>query len=375
MRLIERYLFRQMLGPTFWALGALAALGLLSESLSGLDIIVDQRQSAWIFLKITLLGMPQVVSILAPIAVFVAAFMTFNRLQTEQEMVVCYAGGMSRWSVIAPAMRLAVLLALVSLAVNLWVQPWSSRAMHDEIYAVRADLAASMVREGEFTHPAPGLTVYAQEVGRQGQIKNLFIHQERPDGDLTYTAREGRIERQGDEPILLLVDASTQTFSKKGVLEYLTYESFPLRLSDYIEKPGPRRPKPRDRYMRELFFPDLSLPGEREMIPKLQAEAHSRLAAPLYVIAAMAMAIAAVLGGGFSRLGYGKRIGAMAAAAAGVRILGFVVQAGSEDIAAVNILQYAVPLGATAWALQTIFRAEKAKPRRRDLRRAAVGSA
>ena len=59
MHLIERYLFRQLLGPTLLATLALAVVGMLSLSLGALDIIVHQGQSPWVLLKITLLAMPQ----------------------------------------------------------------------------------------------------------------------------------------------------------------------------------------------------------------------------------------------------------------------------------------------------------------------------
>ncbi|HZZ34252.1 MAG TPA: LPS export ABC transporter permease LptF, partial [Caulobacteraceae bacterium] len=54
MRLIERYLFRQLLGPTLLATAALTAVAILSQSLAALDLLVDQRQSPWIFAKITM---------------------------------------------------------------------------------------------------------------------------------------------------------------------------------------------------------------------------------------------------------------------------------------------------------------------------------
>ena len=37
-------------------------------------------------------------------------------------------------------------------------------------------------------------------------------------------------------------------------------------------------------------------------------------------------------------------------------MLGFVVQAASEDSVWLNVLQYAIPLGALWWALHSIFR-------------------
>src|SRR5678815_2393912 len=86
MRLIDRYLLRQLLGPTLLATAALTAVALLSQSLSGLDYIVNQRQSAVVFLKITLLAMPQLTNLILPVAVFVAALVALNRLHTEQEL-------------------------------------------------------------------------------------------------------------------------------------------------------------------------------------------------------------------------------------------------------------------------------------------------
>jgi len=46
----------------------------------------------------------------------------------------------------------------------------------------------------------------------------------------------------------------------------------------------------------------------------------------------------------------------MSAIAVGVRILGFVVQAAAEEAAWLNLLQYAVPILATYFALRSIFR-------------------
>ena len=70
----------------------------------------------------------------------------------------------------------------------------------------------------------------------------------------------------------------------------------------------------------------------------------------------MAMALSAILGGGFSRLGYARRIASLGAIAAAVRILGFGVQAAAEDSAWLNLLQYAIPLAALGLALHSIFR-------------------
>ncbi|WP_309606065.1 LPS export ABC transporter permease LptF [Phenylobacterium sp.] len=357
MRLIDRYLLRQLVGPVLLATGALTAIALLSQSLSGLDLIVNQRQSALVFLKITLLYMPQLINMILPIAIFVAALVALNRLHTEQEIIVCFAGGMSRWRVISPAIRLSGTVALFALLMNLWVQPAAFRELRRELFQVRTDLASTLVREGEFTEPVPGLTVYAQTVDGKGDIHNLFIHQTKPDGSATtYMANTGRIAQRHGASLLILRDGSTQEFSPNGVLNYLTFNEYPFELGALNKTEELVHYKPSDRYLHELLFPDLEQDWERRNRLSLLAEAHARISSPLYNIAFMAMALSAIIGGGFSRLGYGRRIASIGAAAALVRIVGFVIQAACEQSAWLNLLQYAIPLAAAGLALRSVFR-------------------
>lgn len=357
MPLIDRYLLRQLLGPTVLAAAALAAVALLSQSLSALDIIVSQRQSALVFGKVTLLALPQLINMILPIAVFVAALVALNRLHTEQEIVVCFAGGMSRWRVIAPAMRLASIITVIALALNLWVQPAAQREYRRTLFNVRADLASTLVREGEFTSPASGLTVYAQSVDTGGLIHNLFIHQLKDAGAATtYTADEGEITKRGGRPVLVMRKGSIQEFSETGVLNYLSFDEHPFDLSPFMAAEQIVSYKPGDRYLHELLFPDLQQDWERRNRLKLLAEGHSRLSSPLYNIAFMALALSAIIGGGFSRLGYGRRIAVFGALAVFIRMLGFGVQAACESEAWLNVLQYLIPGAVTAFALRGVFR-------------------
>ncbi|HEX3366957.1 LPS export ABC transporter permease LptF [Phenylobacterium sp.] len=376
MRLIDRYLLRQLLGPTLLATAALTGVALLSESLSTLDYIVNQHQSAMVFLKITLLAMPQLTNLVLPFAVFAAGLVALNRLHTEQEIVVCFASGMSRWRVISPAIRLASTVALLALVTNLWVQPLAYRALRQVMFDVKTDLAATLVREGEFTAPAPGLTVYAQTVDNKGDMHNLFIHQVKDDGGATtYMANTGHITKRNGASVLMLENGSTQEFSERGVLNYLTFNEYPFELSQLNNADELIHYKPSDRYLHELFHPDLQQAWEQKNRKALLAEGHARIATPLYNITAMALALSAIIGGGFSRLGYARRIAMMSGVAIMVRVLGFVAQSAAEANVWINVLQYLIPVGATAFALRSVFRQRVSRfidIRRRPVRIAPV---
>jgi lipopolysaccharide export system permease protein len=360
MRLIQRYLFRQLLGPTLAATLALLAIGLLTQTLFALNIIVEQHQTAAVFGKIVLLSMPQMVSIILPISLFVAALLTLNRLHTEQEIVVCFAGGVSRWSVVSPFLRLAAFTAMLTLVTTLWIAPWCQRQRFEELTRIKTDLIASLVREGAFTQPGKGLTFYAQSSDSSGVLHNIFIDQQKDDGSSsTFNARTGEIVLRAGAPAMILHDGSTQGLSKTGALNYLTFGQYVFDLAPYTREEEVITYKASDRYLHELFKPDKTLEDTQRNRKRYIAEGHARLAAPLYDFAVVALALAGVLGGAFSRTGYGTRIAWVAAAALMVRILGVGAQAACAANVGLNFLQYAVPLIPLAASLRILLRSPR----------------
>ena len=357
MKIIERYIFRQLLGPTVFATVALVGVALLSQGLDLLDLIVDQRQTAAVFLRMIALGLPQLIALILPIAIFVACLVGLNRLHTEQEIVVCFASGMSRWRVISPVIRLATIAALITLAITLFVQPWAQRQMREELFKIRHDLFATLVREGEFNQAAPDLTVYAQRIDAGGRMRNVFIQRKKSGGGSeTITAREARFGEREGLPILILVQGASQEFSNKGVLNSLTFKEQTFDLAPYVDTEEALIYKISDRHLHELVFPDLRHDWERMNRSEMLAEAHFRLSSPLYVYTFVALALAAVIAGPFSRLGYTRRIASFAAIAAVIRIVGFLALSACEDAVWANPLQYAIPLGGAWWGLSHLFR-------------------
>jgi lipopolysaccharide export system permease protein len=356
MRRIETYLLRQMFWPSFAAASALTGLAVLSQMLTTLNILVDQRQSTLTFLKIVALSLPSTAVITLPIALFVACLVALNRLHTEQEIVVCFAGGMSRWRVSAPAVRLAVAAALLTLVVNLWVQPWATRRMREELFAIRTDLVTTLVQQGEFNEPAKGLTVYAQTADGAGDLTNVYIYQDKDGGrSATFAAKNGLITKQGGKPVLILRDGSQQQFNNRDILNYLKFDDYVFDLAPYVNTTEEVHYKISDRYLHELVYPDKRQDWERNNRKKMLAEANARLTSPLYNITFVILALNAVVGGAFSRLGYARRIAWTAAAAAALRILGFAAQAACDSTPALNVLQWIVPLLPAIWIGRRLF--------------------
>jgi lipopolysaccharide export system permease protein len=364
MNLIQRYLFRQISLPVVAACAALAGIGILSQSLDQLKFIVERGQSVWVMAKLTMLALPQLLSVILPIGLFVGALIALTRLQREQEMTAAFAGGMTRWQVISPAARLAVLVALVTLLVNLFFLPWAQHETRRQAFAIRTDLAALLVEEGQFVQGPNGLTVYVQQIEQNGLIKNLFVYLEDGAKVTTWNAAEARFSRDAaGTPILTMIEGSAQRYSSGGVLETLSFDRYDFSLAPFTSVNETIRYKPSDLYLPQLMNPSPRLLETAGSRGELLAEAHSRMSSPLYALVAMSLALSAILGGAFSRTGYSLRIAKSAGLFLLLRVVGYALVAASAWNGWMNILQYLVPIAAIAISLRVLFRA--LKPRRR----------
>src|SRR5690606_7078416 len=194
MTLIQRYLFRQIARPVAAACAALAGIGILSQSLDQLEIIVERGQSVWVMIKLTLLAVPQLLAVILPIGLFVGSLIALTRLQREQELTAVFAAGVTRWQAIRPALRLAGNVAVLPLCTTTVAQPWAQRTARAEAFAIRTDVAALLVEEGRFVEGPGGLTVYVQQIEQNSLLKNLFIYMPSGDEIVTWDAAEARFE-------------------------------------------------------------------------------------------------------------------------------------------------------------------------------------
>jgi len=344
MNTFSAYVFRQALGPLLAILGALGAIAILTQGLNQLDIIVTNRRAVFAFVWVTILSLPQLLSLILPMAVFIAVVYALNRMQTESEVAVIYGAGVSRQRIARPIIQLAVLAAVAHLAVNVVVQPWAFKERRETFYSLRTDIASSLIQEGAFTYPSDDLTLYARERGGGGELRDLLINDARPHLPITYTARAGAIATVNGAPAIVMRDGQVQRQQEDGSVNVLDFDRYVLQLGQSFQEPDVFFLKASDRTLNELFFPDMTTHYDQRNVDQFLAEGHSRLSSPLLSIALAMIALVGVLGGEFKRGGYGRRIGIAAIIALVVRLLSLVLQAAASDDPRLNVVQYVLPI-------------------------------
>lgn len=330
--------------PLVLAISALSILALLTQSLSTIDLIVENRQSAMTFIYITLLVLPQLLGIILPIAVFIAALFTLNKMNVESEIVIAKSAGYSPWQISSPVLRVAIYAMIAHLFINLFLQPFSQRELREALLDVRTDLASQLVRPGEFNTPAPGLTVYTAGLDQNGQMSDVLIYDSRDaEAPTTYTAKNAAIGKRSGQAILVMREGALQYRDPQGIVQIVGFDDYQFDLSEVMTLDPVLRLKTSDQYLHELFFDDPYNYMRRQFRESLLAEGHSRLASPLYNLALVMIALCLLVRGDYQRMGYGKRIAIAVATGFIIRLMGFAVLAEADDDSSLNIYQYLIP--------------------------------
>lgn len=359
----QRYIFVQIFWPVLGVLAGLCLMALLSQSLTQLDLILVKRQSFLALLWITFLSLPQVISLILPLALFFATIYALNRLLDDQELIVGYATGMSFSEVAAPVLRVTFIAMLGHLALTTHLQPMAFREIRESFRAVAADVAAAIIRPGQFLEPVAGVTLYSRDA-RRGNLEGVLIHDVRiPAEPVTFTAERARLVSLRGAPAFLLQDGEYQRRHQNGEIDFGSFERYALELPELQPKGEFFILKPSDRFLGELFYPDRTYFYDQRQISKLLAEGHFRLSSPLYDLALVAIALSALLGGEFSRRGNRTRILVASAAALLVRLGALGIQAIGIESPELNWLQYGVPLVIIGASAAYVLRPDRAGPK------------
>lgn len=344
----QRYVFLDTARVLLVILATLAVLALLAQGLTYTEIIRENRQSISVYLKIITLGAPKVLALLMPLALFVASLWSLNQLHKDAEISVVQATGMTHWQVASPLLRLSMITLVVHLALTLWVQPTAQRELRESLLEARTDLATSLIRPGQFTTNG-SLTFYARE--RSGaELIDIFISDaQNPDQIVDYIARTGHMRTIDGKPAFIMDDAQIHQKDDQGELSILDLERYAYDLAPLIQQETDTVYKASDRYLPDLIWIDPTNYVDAKSRDEFTAEVHNRLTAPLMNIAMVLLALWAILGGDYSKMGYGRRIVRASIFAGLLVILHIVAQSESQNDPGVNVLQWLLPIGAIVW--------------------------
>ena len=351
MTIFGRYVFRQAAGALVLILMSLSGVVWIALALRQLNLVTTEGQDAVTFVMMTTLALPNMMALIAPVALLVAAIHTLNRLAGDSELIVLTASGANTWTIAKPLLILALIVATAVAGVNHYGMPWSLRLLRDYIIQMRSNLISQVIQPGRFSAPEAGLTFHIRDRSLNGELQGLLMHDARDPKTITsYLAEHGTIIKREGQSFLLMHNGHVlrrekPTDKPAEPPQIIAFESYIVDLDRFEAKSGPVELKPRERYYDELVNPRQDDPDAKRQAGQYRAELHERFANPFYSFAFVLLAVAFIGRAQSTRQNRWQPTAAAAVLTIGSRMGGLA----AGNLVVVNAkwvpVLYAIPLG------------------------------
>ncbi len=230
LRLIDRYVLREMTGPFMVGLVVYSFLFLIQLMFQLASLVIQEGLSATAMALMFLYSLPGLLAYTLPIALLLGTIIAFGRLSSDSEIIALRASGIPSGKLVKPPLIFGTAVAAILLSFNFFMVP-TCRTAADKLQseATQSMNLVRLMRPGIFFDRIPGVLLYAGSVdpasGRYGQV---FVYQRQPDPYDTITLAEGgRTIRSEDGRTLqfLLEDGETIKFNRQapGKVETSTF--------------------------------------------------------------------------------------------------------------------------------------------------------
>src|SRR3972149_7337266 len=213
MKLLDRYIFKEILFPPLIALLALTFVYFSRQIGSLLEIIVRQSATASEVWAISLAIIPNVLSFTIPMAVLVGILTGFGRMSSDSETIAFRAAGVSMIRLLMPVLALGIAAWAANLALTTWIAPGAAARLRDLRYDILVKQVSLEVKPRVFNENLTDRVLYVQDVAGEGlHWKGIMRADMTNPGDPLVTfAQSGTLERDDDTRsfVLTLLDGSS----------------------------------------------------------------------------------------------------------------------------------------------------------------------
>ena len=284
----------------------------INKAIALFDKLISDGQSFLIFLEFSILTIPPIIPIIAPLAAFASAIFVTNRLKNDSELIIMQATGFSPLRLSRPIFVFGLILTIILLMISNYLIPKTNNIILKRQNELAASLNAKLLRVGSFIHPQNGITFYIGGISNSGIIEDVFVLDERnKNQEIIITSKSGYLLTGTNNSMLVLKKGIVQNYDIKSQnLSTTHFQDLSYDLSSWSVKEQLSKTKLLFTYSSfELFNnPKLASTRSNTSLTKVLEELHSRILTPFLALIATLTGFSALMIGGYSRFGTSKQI-------------------------------------------------------------------
>lgn len=176
MRILDRYIIRNHIGPFFFSLSILTFIFIIDFVLRNIDPFLKRGISFSIVFQVFILSLGHMFALIIPMAVLPATLMAFGNLSSENEITALKSSGVSLYRMVAPAVTAAALLTVGMILYNNMLLPESNHKLKNLLMDIYKKKPSIRIKENTFVDEFEGYTIYVRKKNdKTGEIRDVQI--------------------------------------------------------------------------------------------------------------------------------------------------------------------------------------------------------
>jgi len=206
MRLLPRYIARELVLPFIFALGIIVFILFINFFLRAVDRFLGKGLDLFTILEYLFLNLAWIVALAVPMAVLIATLMSFGRLSEDNEINALRSSGISFLTILRPALVFGAAVCLLLIIFNTRILPemnFNARLLAGDIRKMRPGLD---IEPGHFIDNIPDYSMIIR--GKNGNLmENVRIFsKESKDVQTSIYSETGELSTLDDAIIMTLYD-------------------------------------------------------------------------------------------------------------------------------------------------------------------------
>ena len=264
-----------------------------------------------VYFEFTLLGLPEVIGTILPIAVLASTIYVTNRMSTESELTVMQSNGYSPWRMFVPVAIFGAIIAIIMSLLNHVLIPDSLSRLHQRQHEISMNISTRFLNDGEFLHPADGVTFFIRQIEPDGELIDVFLSDRRnPDNLITYTSKRAYLVNEADRIQLVMLDGQAQNLSTRENRLFTAQSSeFSYEISKLFETRALNLNQVEHADTLDMLLDPLAITDwSGTSLAEVKHETHDRFAQALLCITVAFIGFSCLMVGTYSRFGIWRQI-------------------------------------------------------------------
>ncbi|MHB8797496.1 MAG: LptF/LptG family permease [Thermoanaerobaculia bacterium] len=262
MKLTDRYVLKEILAPTLVAFGVYTGFMLVRGLVQFSALLLQSTNPLADVGRVIAFSAPHIVVLTIPVAFLLGILVGVGRLSQDSELVALRASGIDLLGLYRPIAVLAVVLALLTGFVMIYVLPRTNRIVSGMRLQLSTFLIAQRIQPGVFSPEVAGRRIFVEKASADRRtLEGLIVSDTSnpSDGERLTIARRGALELEQEEGRLWLrLEEAVTHHTARDARAYdrASYRTQRLLLDDTNPRERFENTRP-DKQLREMTVPEL----------------------------------------------------------------------------------------------------------------------